>query len=189
MFLKTYLLPGIVLSALALGLLSCGSDPEPAGETLEVVQEPTEGIVTTVEEVSPDDWKITDETKVATPADSRLILHPIDGPSDTLTMAQLKMMETADSTRYSDSQRSAYRYGSSGLLWFMLFNRMGGHGLNRNAYANNQVYNNATATRNNLNNSARTTTRTRTGFGSKSGGAARSTSGSRSGGSTRSFGG
>jgi hypothetical protein len=54
MFRKNNLIPALLTAGLGLGLFSCGSDTE-------TVREPTEGIITTLTEISPDDFRIVSE--------------------------------------------------------------------------------------------------------------------------------
>ena len=177
MLRKHLLFPALLSAGIGLGLLSCGSNTE-------TVQEPTQGLVTTLTEVSDGDYRIASEETVSSVDDSKIILNKLDGTSETITLEEARAMTTADSTRYSTEERRAVRTGGSGFFWFMMFNRMGGHSPNPGAYANQSAYNRSAASGSALNRSARTTTRTRSGFGSSS-----SASRSRSGGSTRSFGG
>lgn len=177
MFRKRLLFPALITAGLALGLFSCGSDTE-------TVKEPTQGVVTTLAEITPGDYRIVSETAVAKPEDSRIILNNLDSTSQVITLGEARTMLTADSSRYSQDQRRAVHRSSGGFFWFMMYNRMGGHTPNASAYASQSAYNRSAATGSSLNSSARTTTRTRSGFGSKSSSGSRST-----GGSSRSFGG
>lgn len=176
MFRKHLLFPILVSIGLGLGVLSCGSDTE-------TVKEPTQGLVTTLTEVSEGDYRIASEETTPSVDDSKIILNKLDGTSETITLAEARSMTTADSTRYSNDERRAVRRSSGGFFWFMMYNRMGGHSPRSSAYVNQTAYNRSASSGSALNSSARTTTRTRSGFG-KSSSASRS-----SGGSTRSFGG
>lgn len=179
MLCKHLLFPALVSAGLGLSLFSCGSDKE-------TVKEPTQGVVTTLSEVSPGDFRIVSETAVARPEDSRIILNKMDSTTQVITLAEARTMLTADSSRYSRQQRSAVRRSGGGFFWFMMYNRMGGHTPRSSAYVNQGAYNRSAATGSSLNSSARTTTRTRSGFGNKS---SSSSTRSRTGGSSRSFGG
>lgn len=176
MFRKHLIFPALLTAGLGLGLFSCGSDSE-------TVQEPTQGVITTLNEVAPGDYRIVSEKTVANPADSRIILTKLDSSTQTITLSEARTMLTADSTRYTQDQRRAVHRGGGGLFWFMMFNRMGGHTPRAGAYASQSAYNSSASAGSSLNRTARTTTRTRSGFGSRSSGA------SRTGGSSRSFGG
>lgn len=178
MFRKHLLFPTLLSAGLGLGLFSCGSDTE-------TVKEPTEGVVTTLTEVSPGDFRIVSETAVPRPEDSRIILNKMDSTTQVITLTEAQAMLGSDSTRYSQQQRSAVRRSSGGFFFFMMYNRMGGHTPRAGSYVNSQAYNRSAGVGSSLNNSARTTTRTRSGFGSKSSGSSSRSTGS----SSRSFGG
>lgn len=181
MFRKHLLYPALVSAGLGLGLFSCGDDTE-------TVRVPTQGVVTTLAEVTPGDYRIVSETAVDRPEDSRIIINKLDSTTQVVGLGEARMMLTKDSTRYSQEERSAVRRSGGGFFWFMMYNRMGGHTPRAGAYASQSAYNRSAATGSALNRTARTTTRTRSGFGSKS--TSRSTGTSRSSGSsTRSFGG
>lgn len=175
MFRKHLLFPTLVSAGFGLGLLSCGSDTE-------TVKEPTKGIITTLAEVTPGDYRIVNEKETANVSDSRIILNKLDSTTQVIPLSEARAMLGADSTRYTREQRSAVHRSGGGFFWFMMYNRMGGFSRNPGAYANSQAYNRSAGVGSSLRNSARTTTRTRSGFGSRSGS-------SRTGGSSRSFGG
>jgi len=177
MFRKHLIFPALLTAGLGLGLFSCGSDSE-------TVQEPTQGVITTLNEVAPGDYRIVSEEAVADPADSRIILTKLDSSTQTITLSEARTMLTADSTNYSQNERRAVRRSGSGIFWFMMYNRMGGHTPRAGAYASQSAYNRSANVGSSMNRTARTTTRTRSGFGSKS-----SSGASRTGGSSRSFGG
>lgn len=177
MFRKHLIFPALISAGLGLGLLSCGSNTE-------TVKEPTQGLVTTLTEVSDGDYRIASEETVASVDDSKIILNKLDGTSETITLAEARMMTTADSTKYSTEERRAVRRSSGGFFFFMMYNRMGGFTPRSSAYVNQTAYNRSASSGSALNSSARTTTRTRSGFGKSN-----TSSRSRSGGSTRSFGG
>lgn len=176
MLRKHLIIPALLSAGLGLGLLSCGDNTE-------TVQEPTQGLVTTLTEVSSGDYLIASEETVPSVDDSKIILNKMDGTTETISLDEARMMTTADSSRYSSEERRAVRRSSGGFFWFMMYNRMGGHTPRAGAYASQSAYNRSATAGTALNNSARTTTRTRSGFGKSS------TGRSSSGRSTRSFGG
>lgn len=156
------------LFALALWTFACS----PAAER----QVPTQGIVTTVREVEPDQYKIVDEVTVPDTADSRIIAEHLDGQVDTFSLAEARM---AEQQGYQNHQQGGLlRMASYGLMGYMLGRSMGA-GPMSSAYINPQTYNrvNSTAGQNLRQSATRTrvSSGTRTGFGG--------------GRSTRSFGG
>lgn len=171
----------------ALFMSSCGSNVE----RIPVVAF-TEGVVTEVEEVAPNDWRIADERVVPDSNASRVIARALDGSSDTFSLAEVQRMETQTGAQDSTSQRRYRSHSgfSTILLYGLIGNRMGafsqGISPNASAYKNQSTFNrvqNSAGMR--LNRTGRSTTVAspkggRSGFGSKSG--------ARSGGG-RSFGG
>lgn len=146
---------------LSFGLFSCGSsEPE-----TEVWQVPTEGLVTTVTEVDPDEYRILSEDPVPMIEDSRIIVENMEGTRDTFTLDEAKLM-AADST--SASSRP-FRSAGMGFFGYLMIGRMLSGGVNSSAYVNNGAYNKATSTAGtSMSNSARPVTRTKSGFGSSS---------------------
>lgn len=147
-------------------LTACDATGEEAGS------EPTQGIVTTVEEVSPNEYKIASEEVVPTPADSRIVVQDLDGTTETYTLDQARAIEQTapDSSRV----HRPFRTAMLGYWGFIMLNRMGGRPP-ASAYKNNAAYQRATTT---AGSKLSTTSRARSGFGGRS-----------SGTSTRSFGG
>ena len=91
--IKKTVTTGALLFTMAGGLTlytSCSS----GGETeyvSETVLEPTQGLITKVEEVKKDAFKIADETTVEKKEDSRIIAQYLDGKVDTFTLEQVKL--------------------------------------------------------------------------------------------------
>lgn len=163
---KHLILPTLVSVGLGLSLFSCVAE--------ETYQEPTEGLITTVTEVSPDDYKIASEESIDRIEDSRIIVEKMSGARDTFTLEEAKLITQVSSDTSAVSR--PFRHAGLGYWGFLMLGRMGGHSVNSGAYVNNSAYSKASATAGSrLTNSARTTTRSRSGFGA--------------GKSTRSFGG
>ncbi len=166
MLRKHLLLPVLFSVGLGFTLFSCGFDDE-------TIRVPTEGLITTVTEVSQENYKIASEEPVSRVEDSRIIIEKMGGLRDTFTLEEAKLITqvTADTTK-----TRAFRHAGMGYWGFLMLGRMGTHTPSAGAYVNNNAYNNASTTAGSrLSGSARTTTRSRSGFGS--------------GKSTRSFGG
>jgi hypothetical protein len=137
----------------------CSSSDE---ETVEI---PTEGTITTVKEVTTDDWKIEDETPVAVPEDSRIIAQYMDGKVDTFTLEQARLVQ-ADSTG-STSTRPISRIMSAasfGLMGYMLGRSMATPPM-ASAYSNPGAHARSTASATRMRSTATTVTRPRSGFG------------------------
>lgn len=152
--------------SLTVGLTSCETATDEGSE-------PTEGVITTVEEVSPGDYKIASEEVVPTPADSRIVINNMDGTSESYTLEEAKLIEQqmqSDSTGNSRAY-SPFRSAMLGYFGFMMLNRMGSRP-SPAAYTNSRAYQQSTG---NVGSRLNSTSRARSGFGG--------------GRSTRSFGG
>ncbi|MFT4685845.1 MAG: hypothetical protein ACJATN_000997 [Neolewinella sp.] len=166
MLRKHLILSALLTVGLGLTTFSCGSD----SDTVEV---PTEGLVTTVKEVSTGDFKIESEVPVSNIADSRVIVEDLGGNRDTFTLDEAKMVsQVAD----PDSRAGRpFRSAGMGYFGFLMLSRMG-RTPSAGAYINNGAHQSATSNAgSSMRNSARSTTRSKSGFGG--------------GKSTRSFGG
>ncbi len=174
--IKRSLTKGVLVCTVAGGLglyTACsGGSTEYVSETK---LEPTQGLVTTVEEVRKDAFKIADETIVDKKEDSRIIAQYLDGEVDTFTLDQVKLMEKNGSPRMS---------GMSGILMGGAMGYLMGKSmskpLNSSAYKNNAAFNKSTGSTQKMAQTAKKTTtrrpaRAKSNFGSRS--------------STRSFGG
>ncbi len=167
-------IPTLLLIFLACGLIftSCGSGTE----TVEV-EIPTEGLITTVQEVATDQFKIENEETVADTADSRIIANYLDATSDTFTLQEARLMQTSGSGR----EQSVVRSAGLGYFGFIMLGRMGGIMPRAGAYTNAGAYNKASSgAGQQMKSSANRVTRTRPSSGK---------SGYGSGKSTRSYGG
>lgn len=166
MLRKHLILPALLSAGLGLTMFSCGSDTE----TVEV---PTEGLITTVKEVSAGDYKIESEVPVGVVADSRIIVEDLAGDRDTFTLEQAKLISQVADPNSSEG-RSMHSAGM-GYFGFLMLGRMGGTP-SSGAYVNSGAYQSATNNAGSrMSSSAKTTTRSKSGFGG--------------GKSTRSFGG
>ncbi|MFK8057260.1 MAG: hypothetical protein AB8F78_14145 [Saprospiraceae bacterium] len=169
--------PEAAIISAALFLASCGSNVE----RVPVVAF-TEGVVTEVEEVAPNDWRIADERVVADSNASRVISRALDGSIDTFSLAEVQNTAAPVGTQDSTSQRR-YRHRSGFstiLLYGLIGNRMGAYNRgitpNARAYKNQGTYNrvqNSAGTRLNSSGRSRTISRPssgRSGFGKSGGG-------------------
>lgn len=125
----------------------------------ETWQEPTQGVVTTVKEVSPGEYKIADETTVPRVADSRVIVQNLNGEENSYTLEEVKMIqEIAPDT---SAVNRPFRSAGSGFFGYLLLGRMMmGRSPSAGAYVNQSAYNKANSTTGtSLRNSARTVSR------------------------------
>lgn len=123
-------------------LYSIFSDGDSEDEwTTEEVVTPTQGLITTVQEVETDLFKIEDEETVPTPDDSRIIAKYMDGVIDTFTLDEARLVD-ADSTGSGSYGRRnpVVRAATAGLFGYMLGRSMS-RGVNPAAYRDQNTYN------------------------------------------------
>ncbi len=172
-FTKTAALFSTVGLLLALQT-SCGGGEE--YETVAVTDtvkttELTQGVITTVKEIAPNQYEIQDEKTVPNKADTRVIVKKMDGKVDTFTSEQVKAMVSAkdslaarDTALHSSpnsqkSQTQVYQNGYSPTmhtLGYVLMGSMMGYYIGKSLsmppnpnvyrypqqqYSNNQPYN------------------------------------------------
>lgn len=140
-------------------------------ETVEVL-EPTEGVITTVDEVEADLFKISDEEVVPLKEDSRIIANYLDGASDTFTLAEARLIDTTitdrSNPRYRHSMIRSVIWG--GAMGYMMGRSMRSP-LMRGSYRSDAAYNRASTSRTRMSSTAsrRTVTKpsrsNRTGYG------------------------
>lgn len=145
MLTKQLKLCGVLLLAVfAFFLVSCGgsSEPEMVTETTVV---PTEGMITTLQEVKEGEFKISDEQVAPTPADSRVIANYLDATSDTFTVQEIQVLAAAPVAADSTSRRRPYsgllRAASYGLMGYMMGRSMSTHRPSAGAYTDPKTYN------------------------------------------------
>lgn len=169
---KSLVSSGLLISGSILmgSLLGCGG-----GTTETTVLNPTQGVITEIEEMSNGEYLITNETIVSRKEDSRIIASYLDGTRDTLTLAEAQLVDSGNSTETRRSGMSPILMG--GMMGYMMGKSMSTP-INRNAYRSPAVYNRSNTSTSTLRSSAtrQTISRPRTGFGS-SGGSTRSSGG------------
>lgn len=156
----------------ALLLTSCGGY-----ETEEKVLL-TKGLITEVEEVSTDEYKITDEVAIEDTADSKVIARHLSGKIDTFSVQEIRLQQQNEGTHYHSHGMGRVLMG--GMMGYYLGRSLSSP-LNPGVYSNMNTYNRvSSSTARTITNSAVRTTVRRP---------SRSSSGFGSGRSTRSFGG
>jgi len=152
----------------ALLLTGCGSDYETEEKVLL-----TKGIITEVEEVSANDYKITNETAIEDTAASMVIAHHLSGKIDTFSVDEIRLMQQQGSSGYHSSGMGSILMG--GMMGYMLGRSLSSP-VNPNSYRNQATYNRVNSTTGStLNNSAVRTTVRRPSSGSSGFGSGRST--------------
>ena len=93
------------------------------------VQEPTKGVVTTLEENENGEFDIVDERVVSNKEDARVIVRHRDGQVDSLTLAQARGLVQPQDT-VAPQQSNGYRsHGMGHVLWWGAMGYMMGRSL------------------------------------------------------------
>ncbi len=76
---------------------SCGGDEYETVAVVDTIKttELTQGVITVVKEIAPNQYEIQEEKTVPSKADTRVIVKKLDGKVDTFTTEQVKAMVTA----------------------------------------------------------------------------------------------
>lgn len=148
-----------------------------AGTTETTVLNPTQGVITEIEEMSNGEYLITNETIVSRKEDSRIIASYLDGTRDTLTLEQANLEESESSSSSTHRRRGMNPILMGGMMGYMMGKNMSTP-VSRDAYKSGSIYNRSNSSTSTLKSSAtrQTVSRPRTGFGS-SGGSTRSSGG------------
>ena len=124
-----------VAALLSVHATSCGGGDSGQDWEEVTVQEPTKGVVTTIEETEAGKFAIADEQVVSSKDSSRVIIKRLDGSSETLTLDQARHLVQPQDTAgtHNSSHNTAYRHHSSGLggvLWWGAMGYMMGRSFN-----------------------------------------------------------
>lgn len=177
--LKKKRLPALVCGMALFGLVGfsgCFSESEPQYVEETQIVDYTQGLITELEEVEKDLFKITDENVAPTKEDSRIIATYLDGAIDTFTLDEVTLTDAED----PNSENYGRRSGMSSVLMGGMMGYFMGRSLssptNRNSYKNTAAYNKAnTTTSSALKSTAKTTTTRRPASGSSGHGSGKST--------------
>ena len=166
----------LILSITTFGLFaltSCGG-----GTQYEEVEIPTQGLITTVVELEPEQYKIEDEVAIPDTSQSLIIAKYLDGGIDTFTLAEARLIRESG---YNGPRSGVFTAASYGFFGYMIGrSMMGGYRPTASAYTDPNTYNR-------VNNSTGSTIRSTSQRVSRP--SARSRSGYGSGRSSRSYGG
>ena len=121
-----------IMVAGTISLSSCSSGGQEYVSETKV--ELTQGLVTTVEEVEKDLFKIADETVVDKKEDARIIAQYLDGKIDTFTLDEAKLIDA--STPGGSSMRGALLGGVMGYY----MGRSLSSPINSSSYKNQSAY-------------------------------------------------
>lgn len=123
-----------------MGLLSFAAVTGCTSGTEQTVELPAQGLITTVKEVNPKEFKIEDETSIPDTSASLIIAKYLDGKVDTFTLAEARLMQQNGGSSGHNMAGPIMTAAGAGLLGYML-----GRSLSRppvpSAYTNQQTYN------------------------------------------------
>jgi hypothetical protein len=112
----------------------CGGSDADNGQDWEqvTIQEPTKGVVTTIEETEPGKYAIVKEEIVPSKADSRIVIKRLGGVVDTLTLADAKSLVLPQDTvsAYGSNHYHTHSHGLGNVLWWSAMGYMMGRSLN-----------------------------------------------------------
>ncbi|MGB1216677.1 MAG: hypothetical protein ACPG5P_02305 [Saprospiraceae bacterium] len=127
----------------------------------------TKGVITKVEEVEKDSFKITDETLIENVDDSRVITSYMDGTVDTFTLAQIRATNAGENihsdsgSSHSNSTTHHHHHHRSGISSMVSYGLMGyflGRSMssspNPGVYKNTAAYNKSTTSGNTMRSTA-----------------------------------
>lgn len=157
----------LILSITAFGLVvltSCGGSAQ-----YEEVEIPTQGLITTVVEIEPEQYKIEDEVPIPDTAQSLIVAKYLDGGIDTFTLAEVRLMQQNGYTGHRSGILTAASYGFFGYM--IGRSMMGGFRPRASAYTDPNTYNRVNSTtgsslRSTSQRVSRPSTRGRSGYGS-----------------------
>lgn len=134
--------------------MSCGSDNNGSDWEEVTVVEPTQGVVTTLEETQSGEFVIADEQTVPHKDSSRVIIKRLDGTVENLTLAQARgLVQPQDTTaQHTNSHTSVVHHHGGGMghvLWWGAMGYMMGRSFGSPVQSN--VYRNGVANTSTMN--------------------------------------
>ncbi len=108
----------LLVAGMLAGAPACSEKKEdPYSYETVTTYQPTQGVITEIEEISPGEFAIVNETVVPSVDDSRFIIRSLDGSQDTLTMEQSRgLIANSDTVRTAIHSRPGHSLGS--VLWW-----------------------------------------------------------------------
>lgn len=154
-------------------LSSIFGDDSDNGTTTEEVALPTQGLMTVVQEMEQDQFKISDEITIPDTSESLIVANYLDSTSDTFTLAEARLAEAGGGSTRS---RSIVRAASAGLFGYMIGRSMMSHRPRPGAYTDPKTHQRVSnSAGNKMNQTAARSTRTRPTSGKSGYGGGKST--------------
>jgi hypothetical protein len=124
----------IAVAAMIGGITACGNSDNGSDWEQVTVQEPTKGVVTTMEETQPGKYEITDEQMVEARDSSKIIIKKLDGTVQTLNLDQAKaMVQAADTVAVHNHYHRSHGFGS--YIWWSAMGYMMGRNFGTPVYS------------------------------------------------------
>lgn len=150
-----------------MGLTLIAAIATSCGSSYEEVEIPTQGLITTVVEVSAESFKIEDEQPIPDTSQSLIIAKYLDSTIDTFTLAEARLMQQSG---YSGTRSGVFTAASYGFFGYMMGRSMGSYRPSASAYRDPNTYNRVNSTTgNSVRNSTTTARRAKPSSSSRSG--------------------
>ena len=123
----------VAVAALLATHTQCGSKDNGSDWEEVTTYEVTKGVITTIEEIAPEQFEIVGEQVVEGKDASRVIIKRLNGTTDTMTLTQAKGLVGAQDTVYREQTqhyRSGYGHGMGSVLWWGAMGYMMGRSFN-----------------------------------------------------------
>lgn len=120
-----------ILCTLSFTLYNCG------GSNTEEVEIPTQGLITTVVEIEPEQYKIEDEQTIPDTSQSLIIAKYLDGGIDTFTLAEARLVTESG---YTGARSGLFTAAGYGLFGYMLGRSMTSFRPGASAYVDPQTH-------------------------------------------------
>ena len=112
----------VAVSAMLTATTGCGNDSNGSDWEEVTVEEPTKGVITTIEETEAGKFTVVDEQVVATKAESRVIVRHLNGTVDTMDLTQVKgLVGAQDTVRQTTTVRHGGGFGLGHILYPVLW--------------------------------------------------------------------
>jgi len=135
----------VAVAAMLGAQTSCSNDNNGSDWEDVTVQEPTKGVVTTLEENESGEYDIVDEQVVPNKEDARVIVRHKDGRIDSLTLAQARGLVQPQDTVAPQQNNGYHRsHGMGHVLWWGAMGYMMGR--NMGSPVQSYVYRNGAST-------------------------------------------
>lgn len=122
----------VAVAAMLAANTGCGDSGNGSDWEEVTVQEPSKGVVTTLEETAPGQFSIVDEAIAETRDASRVIIKRLNGTIDTLTLAQAQSMVQPQDTVSNHTYRSSHGIGNA--IWWGAMGYMMGRSFGSPSY-------------------------------------------------------